>query len=113
MTFAQFVTEGRWLPQNKRGGVDKYDPRSWSDMWKSIIESIQNQLPVQYRRLSYVGPFPPTDAPLFSRKMSDEVQRAHLFFGQHKHSREGRIEVQIGRRGPLEWRVIAMSHQKA
>ena len=80
-------------------------------MWKSIIQSIQNQLPGEYRRLVYVGPFPPTDAPLFSRKKSDEVQRAHLFFGKHKHSREGRIEVQIGRRGDRDWKILGMSRQ--
>jgi hypothetical protein len=111
ITFKEFHTEARWLPQNVKGAIDRYDPRTWKGMWKGIIESIQNQLPIEYRRLIYVGPFPPTNAPLFSRKKSDEVQRAHLFFGKHKHSREGRIEVQIGRRGTNEWKVIAVSLQ--
>ena len=111
ISFQTFHTEAKWLPQNVRGAVDKYDPRTWKDMWKSIIENIQNQLPIEYRRLVYVGPFPPTDAPLFSRKKSDEIQRAHLFFGKRNRSREGGIEVQIGCRGTNEWKVIAMSLQ--
>ena len=107
--FRHCVESKNWLPQNKRGGVDKYDPASWSSMWKNIIESVQNQLPAEYRRLNYVGPFPPTDAPLFSVKKSDEVQRIHLFFGTHKHNPEGRIRVEVGRRGDLDWKVLSLS----
>jgi len=103
------VQESRWVPQNKRGSVDKHDPRSWKTFWRGIIESAQNQLPVQYRRLKYIGPFPPTDAPLFSSKRSDEVQRVHLFFGKHRHDPEDRIRVEIGRRGPYEWKVLGVS----
>jgi len=103
------LKESRRLPQSAMGGVDKYDPRSWKDMWKNIIERAQAQLPQEFRQLQYVGPMPPTDAPLFSRKKSDEVQRAHLFFGRHKHDPEGRIEVQIGRRSKVDWKVLAVS----
>lgn len=106
------INEDRWLPQNQKGAADKYDPKTQRVMWKSIVQRVKNQLPSEYRRLRYVGPFPPTDAPLFSVKKSDEVQRAHLFFGRHRHDPHDRIEVQIGRRGDLDWRVLSISLQK-
>jgi hypothetical protein len=107
--FKQFYTESGWLPQNERGAIDKYSPRVWKRMWENIIDNVRNQLPSEFRRLQYVGPMPPTDAPLFSRKRSDEIRRVHLFFGRHRHDPSGRIEVQIGRRGQLDWKVLAIS----
>ena len=97
------------LPQDERGAVDKYHPKVQRTMWRSIVQRIQQQLPSEYRRLKYVGPMPPTDKPLFSRKLSDQVTRAHLFFGHHKHDPTDRIRVEIGRRGNMEWKVLAFS----
>lgn len=101
------------LPQNMKGGSDKYHPKVQRALWKSIIDNIQSQLPREYRNLRYVGPFPPTDAPLFSIKRSDEVQRVHLFFGHHKHDPEDRIRVDIGRRNlgnnKSNWVIISIS----
>jgi len=103
------VKEARWLPQTRMGGIDKLSTKTQKDMWKGIIERVRNQLPQEFRQLQYVGPLPPTDAPLFSRKRSETVQRAHLYFGKHKHNPEGRIEVDIGRRGRHDWKVISIS----
>ena len=105
--------EGAYLPLDMSGRLDKFDSKVQKRIWMNIIENVLRQLPGEYRRLRYVGPMPPTDAPLFSHKKSDEVQRVHLFFGRHKHDPEGRIEVQIGRRGPYEWKVLAMSHNES
>ena len=105
------INEDHWLPQTERGGADKFAAKTQKMMWKSIIQNIKSQLPSEYRRLRYVGPMPPTDAPLFSPKISNQVKRAHLFFGRHKHDPHSRIRVEIGRRGDLDWRVLGMSHQ--
>jgi len=105
----QEVDEARWLPQSPMGGIDKLSPKTQKDMWKGIIERVRNQLSQEFRQLQYVGPMPPTDAPLFSRKKSETVQRAHLFFGRHKHDPESRIKVDIGRRGKNDWKVLSVS----
>lgn len=109
LEFNQFFEAFRGLPQGEAGKPDRTHPKVQKQMWKAIIERIHQQLPSEYRRLRYVGPLPPTDAPLFSPKISDQVRRAHLFFGKHEHDPSDRIRVEIGRRGELEWRILSIS----
>ena len=105
------INEDHWLPQKQTGGVDKFAAKSQRIMWQSIIKNVKSQLPREYRNLRYVGPMPPTDAPLFSPKISNQVKRAHLFFGTHRHNPHDRIRVDIGRRGDLDWKVLSVSIQ--
>ena len=111
--FFRFFTEGLGYTQSKRGGIDKYDPINWKKMWQGIIDSIHSQLPREYRNLRYLGPIPPTDAPLYSPKRSDQVQKIHLFFGRHKHDRTDRIRVEAGRTNSpgdrMNWKVLSIS----
>ena len=113
ISFKDYCTEGLWYSQTGTGAIDKHDPANWKKMWQSVIDSIKNQLPREYRRLRYIGPFPPTDAPLFSVKKSDEVRRFHLFFGVHKHAPDNRIRVDVGRRNigrdKANWKILSIS----
>jgi len=91
-------------------GLDREDIKVQREMWESIIDSVLRQLPAEYRGWHYVGPMPPTGAPLHSKKISEQPKKARLFFSKYgKHTKHPRIEVTIYRMGRHEWKVGSIS----